>query len=61
MTMSEIPYEAVPTADAHAAPTHAPFVRRIWPQAVIVFGLGITAAWICLLGYGIVKLIEMAI
>ena len=59
--MSEIPYEAVPTADAYATPTRAPVIRRIWPQAVIVFGLALSAAWICFLGYGIVKLIEMAI
>ena len=59
--MSEIPYGAAPTADARSAPIRVPFVRRIWPQAVIAFGLVFTAAWICFLGYGIVKLIEMAI
>jgi hypothetical protein len=38
-------------------------VRRepFWPQAVITFGLGITAAWVILLGYGLVKLIEIAV
>jgi hypothetical protein len=33
----------------------------IWPTAVIVFGIGLTAAWVGLLGYGLVKLIELAI
>jgi hypothetical protein len=32
-----------------------------WPVAVIVFALVLTAAWVCCLGYGIVKLIEVAI
>ena len=57
--MSDIRYEAAPTADA--TPNCAPIVRQIWPQAVIILGLGLSAAWICFLGYGIVKLIEMAI
>ena len=34
---------------------------RIWPVAMIVLGLSVTAAWIGLLGYGLVKLIESAI
>ena len=34
---------------------------RIWPTAVIAFGLGLTAAWVGLLSYGLVKLIELAI
>ena len=33
----------------------------IWPVAMIVLGLSVTAAWIGLLGYGLVKLIESAI
>ena len=38
-------------------------VRRepFWPVAVITFGLSITAAWVILLGYGLVKLIEIAV
>ena len=32
-----------------------------WPVAVIVLALVLTAAWACCLGYGIVKLIEVAI
>lgn len=47
---------------AAAAPAFPePVIHRIWPVAVIVFGLALTAAWMCLLGYALVKLIEMAI
>jgi hypothetical protein len=37
------------------------YIYRIWPGVVIAFGLTLTAAWICLLGYALVKIIEMAI
>ena len=43
----------VPSADL--------FIRRIWPPAMIVLGLGLTATWISLLGYGLVTLIEFVI
>jgi hypothetical protein len=33
----------------------------IWPVAIIAFGVSLTAAWVGLLGYGLVKLIERAI
>jgi hypothetical protein len=33
----------------------------IWPTAVIAFGISLTAAWVGLLGFGLVKLIELAI
>ena len=60
--MSEITYESAPTADAQSVPRTATHViHRIWPVVVIVFGLALTAAWMCLLGYALVKLIEMAI
>ena len=35
--------------------------RAIWPTAVIAFGLGLTAAWVILIIYAMVKLIELAI
>jgi hypothetical protein len=49
------------TGASTAAAAPASPVHRIWPVAVIVFGLALTAAWMCLLGYALVKLIEMAI
>ena len=38
-------------------------VRRepFWPAALITFGLSLTAAWVILLGYGLVRLIELAV
>jgi hypothetical protein len=35
--------------------------HSIWPTVVIAFGLSVTAAWVGLLGYGLVKLLELAI
>ena len=35
-------------------------IHRIWPPAMIALGLGLTAAWIGLLGYGLVLLVELA-
>jgi hypothetical protein len=32
-----------------------------WPAAVITFGLSLTAAWVIVLGYGLVRLIELAV
>lgn len=33
---------------------------RVWPPAVVVLGLGLTATWMGLLGYGAVALTELA-
>jgi hypothetical protein len=33
----------------------------IWPEAVIALGLSLSATWTILLGYGLVKLIRLAI
>jgi hypothetical protein len=60
MTMSEITYETAPTVDSPSAPAAIPIIDRIWPIAVIAFGLGLTAAWVCLLGYGVARLIRFA-
>ena len=35
-------------------------VHRIWPSVVIAFGLALTGAWVCLLGYGLVYLVAAA-
>jgi hypothetical protein len=50
-----------PTADSCSASAAGPLFHRIWPTAMIAFGLGLTATWACLLGYGLVKLIWLAI
>jgi len=50
-------------ANAANVPTKAadPFLQRIWPPAALAFALGLTAAWVSLLGYGLFSLIELAI
>jgi len=35
--------------------------REIWPVAVVTFGLVLSVGWSCLLGYGVIKLAQMAI
>lgn len=48
-------------------PINLPVVTRtlsakpIWPQLVIFFGLGLTAAWTILLAYRVCKLIGLMI
>jgi len=37
-----------------------PVFQRIWPRAIIAFGLGLTVAWTGLLGYALVFLIGHA-
>ena len=61
MTMNEFTYEAAPAVDKPSAPAATPVIQRIWPIAVIVIGLELTAAWTCLLGYGVVRLIGFAV
>ena len=54
------------TAKAIAAvsgstPPVQPLFHRIWPPTIMALGLGLTAAWICFLGYGLVNLITLAV
>lgn len=53
----------LPSNPARSGSTH-----KIWPEAVVAFGFGLTAGWIILLGYGVVflgsgfvRLVELAI
>jgi hypothetical protein len=36
------------------------YFDQIWPPAIIATGLGLTMAWVSLLGYGLIELIELA-
>ena len=36
-------------------------VRDVWPSVVLIAGTALTCAWIALLGYGLVTLIERAL
>ena len=56
--MSEITRTAVAIPTVASSTTWS--FQQIWPGAVIAFGLAATAAWICLLGYGAVRLIGFA-
>jgi hypothetical protein len=44
---------------ASTASNTGPF-HRIWPIGVIILGLGLNAAWVALLGYGLLSLIRLA-
>ena len=45
---------------AALAPADDDLFYRIWPQAMVTLGLGLTAAWMGFLGYGLVSLITLA-
>jgi hypothetical protein len=36
------------------------YFSQIWPPAIIAFGIGLTVAWVSLLGYGLVEVIALA-
>jgi hypothetical protein len=46
---------------AASSPAAKPFVHRIWPLAVVGFGLGLTSVWIFVLAYGTIQLIDKLI
>jgi len=50
------------TTNAPAALVRADdnLLYRIFPHATVALGLGLTAAWMGLLGYGLVSLIALA-
>jgi hypothetical protein len=48
-------------ASAHAVPRAKAIIHRILPQTIVGIGLGVTAAWMCFLGYGLVRLVELLI
>jgi hypothetical protein len=47
-------------ASAALAPADDNLFYRIWPSAMIAFGLGLNVAWVALLGYGLGSIIELA-
>ena len=53
-SFSEVaPYEVLKAAPREAR-------ESMWPKVMIVFGVGLTIAWIGLLGFGLIKLIAYA-
>jgi hypothetical protein len=49
-------FDHAPTAEPSPTRTDGA-IHRIWPVAVISTGLVLTAAWTCLLGYGLIQLV----
>ena len=35
--------------------------QPLWPAVVVTLGLSLTAAWVCVLVYGIVRLVGLAL
>jgi hypothetical protein len=58
-SVSEVTQRVGPaTADSVRAER---LIHRIWPGAVVGIGLAATAAWMCVLSYGFLKLVELLI
>jgi hypothetical protein len=49
------------TLEALPAVSNPALLRHAWPLVFVLLGLGLTVAWTVLLGYGFVRLIEMAL
>ena len=58
--VSEITHQESDAA-ADSAPAAKRFVHRISPSVIVGVGLGLTAAWVCCLGYGLIILIDLVI
>ena len=58
--MKDITHE-ISAAAANSASAPKPLVHRIWPQALVGVGLGVTVARTCILAYGFVRLVDLLI
>ena len=47
--------------DASSSPAARTLFHRIWRPALIATGLGLSATWTCLLGYGLVSFFSLMI
>lgn len=56
--MSDIGHKTSMAAVGSAA---KPLIRRIWARAIFGIGVGLTVAWVCFLGYGLVALTKLVI
>jgi hypothetical protein len=50
-----------PMDGSDRTPQLAARFQRVWPQAILILSLTVTASWMVLLGYGLVELVEMAL
>lgn len=48
------------TANAPAAQPPSAVLDRLWAPAILASGVGLTAAWIFFLGYGLIELVVLA-
>ena len=48
-------------AAARSMPQAEPLVNRIWPHAIVGLALAVTGAWICVLAYGLGRLVALLI
>jgi len=59
------PSASISDAVSHVPPDFPTVEKRrtddLWREAVIAFGLGLTAGWIILLGYGMVHLVKLVL
>jgi hypothetical protein len=55
MSTGDEPPELQPTSPVRR------LIRRTWPWAIIALAVTLTAAWICVLVFGAVKIIEIVI
>jgi hypothetical protein len=55
------PFPQSQTSIAPTAPTPSAKarLRRTWPLALVVIGLGLTLAWLSIVGYGLIKLVQL--
>ena len=57
-------FPRITVAPTAVLPPNLPAQRvrgEIWPAAVITFGLILTVGWVCLLGWGVIMLLQLAI
>lgn len=55
MTQTQTAIAPIASTTTNTSPFH-----RIWPISVIILGLVLNAAWVALLGYGLLTLIRLA-
>jgi hypothetical protein len=55
--MSGTTNKAAPTEDVGSAAATKSFMH--WPEAAIALGLWLAVAWLCVLAFGLVKLLEL--
>jgi hypothetical protein len=55
------PHAVPPAPDVHFVRTPERLSHDMWPEAVLALGLGLTAGWVILLGYGMARLVMLVV